>query len=371
MGANLATALLTHGRIQTTEAKARLARGIAEKAITLAKENTLHSRRQAIALLRNKDITYRLFDEIGPAFADVQGGYTRVLKLGPRQGDAAPRWCSSSSPRTSRSRPHAERAVPCGSCVSTWSTTERASPAGPPSRGCAPWRATLRAALATLLREPVELVVAGRTDAGVHACGQVASVATRRGHGPGRGSCGPGRPAAGRRLGARRRRGAARLRRAPRRAGAALRVPGPPGPAVAAAPRRGCCTTPAPLDADAMARGRRACVVGRHDFRAFTPTRTEHVFFDRTVSVCALGRARRRAGAGDRGRRLPAPHGARAGRDPAAGGPRPLDPGAGGAPARGRPARRGGAHRARPPADPGRRALPGPRRGQPLPLDGR
>ena len=90
MGANLATALLTHGRIQTTAPKARLARGIAEKAITLAKQNTLHSRRQAIALLRNKDITYHLFDVVGPAFSDVQGGYTRTLKLGPRQGDAAP-----------------------------------------------------------------------------------------------------------------------------------------------------------------------------------------------------------------------------------------------------------------------------------------
>jgi len=89
MGANLATALLTHGRIQTTAPKARLARGIAEKAITLAKEGSLHSRRQAISLLRNKDVTYRLFDVIGPAFSDVQGGYTRVLKLGPRQGDAA------------------------------------------------------------------------------------------------------------------------------------------------------------------------------------------------------------------------------------------------------------------------------------------
>jgi large subunit ribosomal protein L17 len=90
MGANLATALLTHGRIQTTAPKARLARGIAEKAITLAKENTLHSRRQAISLLRNKEVTYHLFDVIGPAFSDTQGGYTRVLKLGPRQGDAAP-----------------------------------------------------------------------------------------------------------------------------------------------------------------------------------------------------------------------------------------------------------------------------------------
>jgi large subunit ribosomal protein L17 len=90
MAANLATALLTHGRIQTTAPKARLARGIAERAITLAKEDTLHARRQAISLLRNKEVTYRLFDTIGPAFRDVQGGYTRILKLGPRLGDAAP-----------------------------------------------------------------------------------------------------------------------------------------------------------------------------------------------------------------------------------------------------------------------------------------
>src|SRR5690606_3846826 len=89
MAANLATALLTHGRIQTTAPKARLARSVAEKAITLAKDGSLHSRRQAIALLRDKEVTYRLFDQIGPAFSDVQGGYTRVLKLGPRQGDAA------------------------------------------------------------------------------------------------------------------------------------------------------------------------------------------------------------------------------------------------------------------------------------------
>ena len=89
MGANLATALLTHGRIQTTAEKARLARGVAEKAITLGKQNTLHARRQAISLLRNKPISYRLFDEIAPVFKDVQGGYTRVLKLGARQGDAA------------------------------------------------------------------------------------------------------------------------------------------------------------------------------------------------------------------------------------------------------------------------------------------
>ena len=89
LGANLATALLTHGRIQTTAQKAKLARSVAEKAITLGKADTLHARRQAIALLRNKEVTYRLFNEIAPAFQDVNGGYTRTLKLGPRQGDAA------------------------------------------------------------------------------------------------------------------------------------------------------------------------------------------------------------------------------------------------------------------------------------------
>jgi large subunit ribosomal protein L17 len=87
--ANLATALLTHGRIQTTEPKARAARRVAEKAITLGKQDTLHARRQAIALLQNKEVTYRLFDTVAPVFKDVPGGYTRVLRLGPRQGDGA------------------------------------------------------------------------------------------------------------------------------------------------------------------------------------------------------------------------------------------------------------------------------------------
>ena len=89
LGANLATALLEHGRIQTTEAKARLARRVAERAITLGKANTLHARRQAIVLLNNKPITYRLFNEIAPVFQDVNGGYTRSVKLGPRPGDGA------------------------------------------------------------------------------------------------------------------------------------------------------------------------------------------------------------------------------------------------------------------------------------------
>ena len=86
----MARAVLEQGPIQTPAAKAKLARQTAERAIALGKQGTLHARRQAIALLRNKPITYRLFNEIAPVFKDIPGGYTRVIKLGPRQGDAAP-----------------------------------------------------------------------------------------------------------------------------------------------------------------------------------------------------------------------------------------------------------------------------------------
>jgi large subunit ribosomal protein L17 len=74
----------------TTEAKARAIRGDAEKIITLAKQADLHSRRQAMRVISDPDIVKKLFDEIGPRYADRPGGYTRMIKLGPRQGDAAP-----------------------------------------------------------------------------------------------------------------------------------------------------------------------------------------------------------------------------------------------------------------------------------------
>src|SRR5262245_34182020 len=90
LGANLATALLTHGRIQTTEPKAKMARGIADRTITLGKDGSLHAHRQEIALLRTTDLTYRMFTALAPDVRDVTGGYTRIVKLGPRQGDAAP-----------------------------------------------------------------------------------------------------------------------------------------------------------------------------------------------------------------------------------------------------------------------------------------
>lgn len=87
---HLVTELLEHDRIQTTEAKARALRPLAEKMITLAKRGDLHARRQAAAFLTNEDVLKRLFDELGPRYQDRNGGYTRLLKLGPRRGDAAP-----------------------------------------------------------------------------------------------------------------------------------------------------------------------------------------------------------------------------------------------------------------------------------------
>ncbi len=88
--ANLATALFEHGQITTTEAKARRLRPYAERLITKAKRGDLHARRQVMALIRDKYVVHVLFTEIGPRYANRHGGYTRITKLGPRKGDAAP-----------------------------------------------------------------------------------------------------------------------------------------------------------------------------------------------------------------------------------------------------------------------------------------
>lgn len=88
--ANLATALLTHGRIETTQAKARAVRPYVEKLISLGKAGDLHSRRQALARLRHRPIVDRLFNDVAPAFAERAGGYTRTIKTRYRVGDAAP-----------------------------------------------------------------------------------------------------------------------------------------------------------------------------------------------------------------------------------------------------------------------------------------
>jgi large subunit ribosomal protein L17 len=90
MLANLATSLFEHGRITTTEAKAKRLRPLAEKLVTFAKRGDLHARRRVMTLIRDKDVVHTLFAEIGPRFENRPGGYTRITKVGPRKGDNAP-----------------------------------------------------------------------------------------------------------------------------------------------------------------------------------------------------------------------------------------------------------------------------------------
>src|SRR2546429_4836759 len=90
MLANLASSLFKHGRIKTTETKAKRLRPFAERLVTSAKRGDLASRRQVLKVIRDKDVVFTLFDQIGPRFATRPGGYTRIVKVGPRKGDAAP-----------------------------------------------------------------------------------------------------------------------------------------------------------------------------------------------------------------------------------------------------------------------------------------
>jgi large subunit ribosomal protein L17 len=90
MLANLATALFEHGKITTTEAKAKRLRPLAERLITHAKRGDLHARRRVLAVIRDKGVVHELFAEIGPRYATRPGGYTRITKIGPRKGDNAP-----------------------------------------------------------------------------------------------------------------------------------------------------------------------------------------------------------------------------------------------------------------------------------------
>lgn len=87
---SILTSFFEHGRIETTEAKAKELSGLADEFITLAKRGDLHARRQVLSYLMDEEVVKKLFDAIAPKYADRQGGYTRVLKLGPRRGDAAP-----------------------------------------------------------------------------------------------------------------------------------------------------------------------------------------------------------------------------------------------------------------------------------------
>ena len=87
--ANLTASLIEHGRIKTTVAKAKEVRPVAEEMITLGRRGDVPARRQALKFLRSQDVVHKLFSEVGPRFSDRAGGYSRIVKLGPRQGDAA------------------------------------------------------------------------------------------------------------------------------------------------------------------------------------------------------------------------------------------------------------------------------------------
>ena len=86
----IVTSLFQHERIETTEAKAKELRKVADKMLTLAKRGDLHARRQVMAYMMDEDVVKKLFDEVAPKYKDCQGGYTRIIKAGVRQGDAAP-----------------------------------------------------------------------------------------------------------------------------------------------------------------------------------------------------------------------------------------------------------------------------------------
>jgi large subunit ribosomal protein L17 len=87
---NLALSLFEHERVKTTEAKAKMLRPFAERLITKAKDGSVHKRRQVLSVIEDRAVVHKLFADIGPRFADRNGGYTRILKLGPRNGDGAP-----------------------------------------------------------------------------------------------------------------------------------------------------------------------------------------------------------------------------------------------------------------------------------------
>jgi len=86
---NLACSLIEHGRIRTTEAKAKAVKPYAEKMITLGRRGDLHARRQALSELRSQEVVHQLFSDVAPRMAERPGGYTRIVKVGPRSGDAA------------------------------------------------------------------------------------------------------------------------------------------------------------------------------------------------------------------------------------------------------------------------------------------
>ncbi|MBV9096000.1 MAG: 50S ribosomal protein L17 [Streptosporangiaceae bacterium] len=157
--ANLATALFQHGRIITTEAKARRLRPVAERLITFAKRGDLHARRHVLTVVTDKGVVHRLFTEIAPEFSERDGGYTRITKIGPRKGDNAAMAVIElvrGEPATARPRRRARRAetaAPAPAAATAATGTEQ------------PWQETAGAAEAPAADEPDEADDAGTADA--------------------------------------------------------------------------------------------------------------------------------------------------------------------------------------------------------------
>src|ERR1700761_1304119 len=138
--ANLATSLFEHGRIKTTEPKARALRPYAEKLITHAKKGTLHNRREVLKKIRDKDVVHVLFEEIGPFFADRNGGYTRIIKVEARKGDNAPmavielvreKTVTSEADRARRSGASKQAAAPVAAAAAPQAAVEPEAAEGP------------------------------------------------------------------------------------------------------------------------------------------------------------------------------------------------------------------------------------------------
>lgn len=136
--ANLATSLFEHGRIKTTEPKARALRPYAEKLITHAKKGTLHNRREVMKKIRDKDVVHTLFAEIAPFFADRNGGYTRIIKVEARKGDNAPmavielvREKTVTSEATRAAKSAAKKAAPVAAAAAPQAAVEPEETVGP------------------------------------------------------------------------------------------------------------------------------------------------------------------------------------------------------------------------------------------------
>ena len=136
--ANLATSLFEHGRIKTTEPKARALRPYAEKLITHAKKGTLHNRREVMKKIRDKDVVHTLFAEIAPFFADRNGGYTRIIKVEARKGDNAPmavielvREKTVTSEATRAAKAAAKKAAPVAAAAAPQAAVEPEETVGP------------------------------------------------------------------------------------------------------------------------------------------------------------------------------------------------------------------------------------------------